>query len=213
MESFLGDDFGDVRIHADPAAGHAAAELEADAFTVGRDVFFATGKAAFDTPEGMSLLSHELTHVRQSRERGPSRREPGRLREVAEEREAAASERVVRRHLRGDGPPRRRWKSPAMDLPDLGPGAGYALRAKELRGGAGQLTTTPGATPPGVARAPAARAAEPAPQPTEVAAASSDAEPPSARERESLDLNALASQVYELIMHRLTLERERIGYR
>jgi hypothetical protein len=65
MESRMGRDFGDVRVHTDGASAHAAQSLDANAFTSGRDVYFAEGKYQPDTHEGRHLMAHELTHVAQ----------------------------------------------------------------------------------------------------------------------------------------------------
>lgn len=67
IESRFGQDFGDVRIHEDSGAGVAARELKAQAFTAGRDIYFAPGRFQPQTPEGQKLLAHELTHVVQQR--------------------------------------------------------------------------------------------------------------------------------------------------
>jgi len=63
MERMLRSDFGDVRFHAGPAAAETARDLNAEAFTIGQDVFF--GKEQYDptTPQGQGLIAHELTHV------------------------------------------------------------------------------------------------------------------------------------------------------
>lgn len=63
MERALGYSFGEVRIHADPCATQSADDIRADAYTVGRDVVFASGRYAPDTPSGQRLLAHELVHV------------------------------------------------------------------------------------------------------------------------------------------------------
>ncbi|HEX5415996.1 MAG TPA: DUF4157 domain-containing protein [Chloroflexota bacterium] len=65
MEPIIGTNLGDVRIHTSPAAGAMASALAADAFTVGREVFFAEGKFDPFSPRGQALLAHELVHVRQ----------------------------------------------------------------------------------------------------------------------------------------------------
>jgi Domain of unknown function (DUF4157) len=65
MESKLGQDFGQVRVHDDANAGEAARSLHAQAFTSGKDVFFAPGKYRNDPAD--PLLAHELTHVAQQR--------------------------------------------------------------------------------------------------------------------------------------------------
>lgn len=63
MESRLGHDFGDVRIHSDARAAESARRLQARAFTMGRDVVFAAGQFSPHTTDGRRLLAHELTHV------------------------------------------------------------------------------------------------------------------------------------------------------
>jgi|GEM_PF-6712139 len=65
MEPIVGSRLNDVRIHSSPAASAMASALSADAFTVGREVFFAEGKFDPFSPRGQALLAHELTHVRQ----------------------------------------------------------------------------------------------------------------------------------------------------
>ena len=70
MESRLGHDFTDVRIHTGPKADESARAINAQAYTVGNDVVFQTGKFSPETPGGMHTLAHELTHVAQQR-RGP----------------------------------------------------------------------------------------------------------------------------------------------
>lgn len=63
MESALGANFSDVRIHVGPEA----AAIGAIAFTWGSDIHFAPGQYNPHTPQGQSLLGHELTHVVQQR--------------------------------------------------------------------------------------------------------------------------------------------------
>jgi hypothetical protein len=63
MEPHFGYDFSRVRIHADAGAGRAADVVQAQAFTVGGDIVFGSGKFAPSTPGGRKLLAHELTHV------------------------------------------------------------------------------------------------------------------------------------------------------
>jgi hypothetical protein len=70
MESRLGADFGDVRVHTGSRAHASAAEVGARAYTVGNDVVFQ--RDAYDTASdaGRTTLAHELTHVMQQRQ-GP----------------------------------------------------------------------------------------------------------------------------------------------
>jgi Domain of unknown function (DUF4157) len=63
MESSFGRDFSGVRIHTGAQANHWARMLNAQAFTTGRDIFFAPSKYAPNTTAGKRLLAHELTHV------------------------------------------------------------------------------------------------------------------------------------------------------
>jgi hypothetical protein len=67
MESRLGQDFGDVRVHTDGAAGASAKAISAHAYTVGSDIVFQSGHYEPDTPAGQRVLAHELTHVVQQR--------------------------------------------------------------------------------------------------------------------------------------------------
>jgi hypothetical protein len=65
MERRFGADFSAVRIHADAAAQQKAAELDAAAVTEGTNIYFAAGKFAPGTAQGMQRLAHELAHVHQ----------------------------------------------------------------------------------------------------------------------------------------------------
>ena len=70
MESALGHDFGDVRVHTDAAAATSARAVQAQAYTVGSHVVFGEGRYQPGTTEGRRTLAHELTHVVQQRQ-GP----------------------------------------------------------------------------------------------------------------------------------------------
>jgi hypothetical protein len=63
MESAFGYDLKDVRIHETKQAGELARELQAEAFTIGADIFTGEGKLNAPTRENRGLLAHELTHV------------------------------------------------------------------------------------------------------------------------------------------------------
>jgi len=67
MDSMFGEDFRDVRIHTDRKAHESAAEINARAYTYGRNIVFRAGEYAPETTEGRRLLAHELTHVVQQR--------------------------------------------------------------------------------------------------------------------------------------------------
>lgn len=63
FEPRFGHDFSHVRVHTDAKAVESAQEVNALAYTVGRDVFFGVGHYRPQTQEGQRLLAHELTHV------------------------------------------------------------------------------------------------------------------------------------------------------
>ena len=65
MEPRFGADFSGVRVHDDEQAHDLARSVNAEAFTVGRDVVFGAGHYAPHTAAGKRLLAHELTHVLQ----------------------------------------------------------------------------------------------------------------------------------------------------
>src|SRR5262249_36828701 len=95
VEPRFGRDFSDVRIHSNDVAEQSAHEVDAHAFTVGKDFVFASGRFAPRTPESMHLLSHELAHVIQQSgdatttlQRQPAA--PGRTAETSEEKPGAS---------------------------------------------------------------------------------------------------------------------------
>ena len=63
MESHFSHDFSQVRIHSGATAEHSARDVNANAYTAGRNIVFAAGWFAPGTHEGRRLLAHELTHV------------------------------------------------------------------------------------------------------------------------------------------------------
>jgi len=63
MEPRFGYDFSRVRVHSDGAAAKSARDMNAHAYTVGRDIVFGARRFAPDTKEGQHLIAHELTHV------------------------------------------------------------------------------------------------------------------------------------------------------
>ncbi|HEX4953038.1 MAG TPA: DUF4157 domain-containing protein [Thermoanaerobaculia bacterium] len=70
--SFMGDrfgrDFSSVRVHSDSRADTLSRRINARAFTLGNNVFFARSQYQPGTAEGQRLLAHELTHVVQQSE-------------------------------------------------------------------------------------------------------------------------------------------------
>ncbi len=67
FESKFGYDFSRVRIHYDAESARLARQLNAEAFTYGRDIYFGAGRYNPNTFSGKRLLAHELTHVVQQR--------------------------------------------------------------------------------------------------------------------------------------------------
>ncbi|WP_079134748.1 DUF4157 domain-containing protein [Streptomyces sp. EN16] len=67
MESRMGADFSDVRVHHDSAAHESAKDVGAHAYTVGNNVVFQRDAYDPGSPQGRTTLAHELTHVIQQR--------------------------------------------------------------------------------------------------------------------------------------------------
>ena len=67
MESQLGQDFSDVRLHTDAAAAASATSVQAQAYTVDNHIVFGAGRYTPGSPESTRTLAHELTHVVQQR--------------------------------------------------------------------------------------------------------------------------------------------------
>jgi hypothetical protein len=63
MGQRFGHDFSRVRVHAGAAAEQSAQEVNANAYTVGHNIVFGTGRFVPGTQSGRRLLAHELTHV------------------------------------------------------------------------------------------------------------------------------------------------------
>jgi peptidoglycan/xylan/chitin deacetylase (PgdA/CDA1 family) len=67
MESRFGHDFSQVRVHSDSKAATSAQTVNAQAYTVGHNVVFGTGRYAPSTTKGRQIIAHELAHVVQQR--------------------------------------------------------------------------------------------------------------------------------------------------
>ncbi|MCB0099283.1 MAG: DUF4157 domain-containing protein, partial [Caldilineaceae bacterium] len=63
MESSFGADFGGVNVHTGGEADALNQQLQARAFTTGKDIFFRQGEYNPESRDGKELLAHELTHV------------------------------------------------------------------------------------------------------------------------------------------------------
>jgi hypothetical protein len=63
LESFFKRSFRDLRIHTGPLAAAASSMLNARAYTLGNHVVFGEYEYHPETPAGLWLLAHEVTHV------------------------------------------------------------------------------------------------------------------------------------------------------
>jgi hypothetical protein len=99
FEPRFGCSFADVRLHSDDAAARSAAQLEARAYTMGRDIWFGAGQHRPDTLEGQRLIAHELTHVVQQRRLAagvlpPVQREPDKTESEAPKEKTLADQSI-----------------------------------------------------------------------------------------------------------------------
>jgi hypothetical protein len=76
FEAALDADLTGVRFRADATAAAYAAQLDAEAVTVGRDVLFAAGRLDPYSATGRELLAHELIHVADHAHLGRLHRQP-----------------------------------------------------------------------------------------------------------------------------------------
>ncbi len=67
MESRMGHDFSDVRVHDDSSAAASAQAVNAHAYTVGSNIVFQRDQYDPSSAAGKTTLAHELTHVVQQR--------------------------------------------------------------------------------------------------------------------------------------------------
>jgi len=63
FEPRFGQDFSQVRVHTDAKAAESARQVDALAYTVGKNVVFGNGQYVPGTSSGTRLLAHELAHV------------------------------------------------------------------------------------------------------------------------------------------------------
>jgi hypothetical protein len=104
MEGRFGHNFGLVRVHADARAAESAQAVNAEAYTVGQHIAFASNRYQPSSASGQRLLAHELTHTLQQGESGP----PLRVSDPQEESEKEADRAEERadasvRNQRGSG--------------------------------------------------------------------------------------------------------------
>jgi hypothetical protein len=112
MEELLSAPFGDVRIHTDRSAGKTANDLDADAYTIGENIVFASNQYRPGSTRGHALLAHELSHVLQHRHRAPDSTSTEMSR-PGDPWEASATGDIVDRSIAGAGSPPRLLRQPA----------------------------------------------------------------------------------------------------
>ena len=68
MEPRFGRNFTRVRVHDDVRAAESARAVNAQAYAVGHDIVFDSGRYEPESLEGRQLIAHELAHVAQQRD-------------------------------------------------------------------------------------------------------------------------------------------------
>jgi len=131
MGSSFGQDFSGVRVHTDSPAQEAAQNLNSEAFTTGRDIYFSRGAYDPAAESGQKLLAHELAHVAQN-ERGVQASQDGVSRpdDPLERQARDAGEAVMRGEmfppLSSGGAALQRQEAPAAPAAEGGEPAGNA---------------------------------------------------------------------------------------
>jgi hypothetical protein len=187
LRSVIGPEIELARVHTDRQSDAFARALRADAVTVDKDIYFRSGSFAPQSPAGLGLLAHELTHVTQSGRPGAewARATPDGVRR--EEQLARSSEQSVARAA-------------------VSPVAARAYAAP-----AGPSPAGPGpATSPGAVAAPGAatgRADHLAPMRADADRPAADPAVPAVRA--TPDLERLRQTLFRDIMSRVRVEFER----
>jgi hypothetical protein len=189
------------RIHTDVAADRIARGLGADAVTIGREIFFRAGRFDTQTPRGLALLAHELTHVAQQEHSGPlGEAQDGRYR-AALEHEASDVERIVYRVLSGGERHTFGHRKP-VPTPSSGAPVATAPPRVHLAFASPSSPHVGSPTPTSDTRATGSL----------VLRAEEGREPaPSGGASQPLDTAALAGQVYRMLERRLRIDKERLG--
>jgi phage-related protein len=63
METGIGADFSNVKVHQGDSATHMSNQIGARAFTHGNDIYFNEGEYDTNSVQGQHLIAHELTHT------------------------------------------------------------------------------------------------------------------------------------------------------
>lgn len=172
-----------VRVHADAKAGAVAQALHAEAFTIGRDIFFAPGRFDLSAPRGMALMGHELVHAKQH-ETAPDdfhKKSANPAQHASFEREALAAESMILSKLTAPDQPE---KEALMEFaaPQIITREDGVMRAEE-----GRAVSAPSASPI-----------------SEVMPEAAPAMPP-------FNVEQMAEQVYQIIERKLREEKAMRG--
>jgi hypothetical protein len=202
-------DVAAVRVHTDGAADRSARALGADAFALGRDIFFRAGRFDLASAGGLALLGHELVHVQQFEEQIGASFFSNRS-EL--EQQAAATERTLAAMPATSAP-----QPPGSALatgpgPSGGSGLVHAAPARSqtslpLAAGHRPLPSSTSSSAPATAAVPV-RGSQP------LTAEAGRSEPPAAAATtggEPEDIEDLARRLLRIIGRQLAVERERRG--
>jgi len=162
FEPHFGRDFSRIRVHTDAQAAESAAAVNAQAYTVGREIVFNRGYYSPGTARGRNLLAHELAHTVQQNLASPSPQltidnnpELERQADSAASRSAASINAVASRAAGGvlartivteDGPVTAQRVSPPSDKPGKKPEATPAAqkaKCEEIPGGSTDCEVDP----------------------------------------------------------------------
>lgn len=127
-ETSLGADFSGVRLHKGRGADHVTRSLGTDAAQFGQHVFVRPDRYNPSSPQGQSLLGHELVHVAQHQNNSPSGADLSRSRHASEQEARALGNHVLSAKSAGETAPTARPATinlnggdPATDVADLPP--------------------------------------------------------------------------------------------
>ncbi len=166
FEPLFGADFSDVRVHRDSQAASMSKELNAQAFTIGNDIFFNTGRYELHTKAGKHLLAHELTHTIQQ--------QPGRkLSSTAKVMKHNPSNLLQRRQMEGITSRLPAEPRPAEGMPELG----FQDKIPEAQSAIAAPPPKKEAAPPSPSEAPSSVSAQPQTAPTTEKTASAPVAP------------------------------------
>ncbi len=115
FEPRFGRDFSSVRLHTDPAAAQSARDVNAHAYTVGRNIVFDAGQFVPGSQQGRRLLAHELAHV-------------------VQQSGGTAAPRMIRRQARHGDCPTKGPDNPCAKYEEQGMIRPYLRPAKDLGG-------------------------------------------------------------------------------